>query len=139
MPSRSRRLPRDLSWPLTATDIRSALGEQESDLVELRFGNVPYDDGTLLHADWTPPLSSNYGAGVHPSLWNSVAIRVAPLPPGERAAARRILRTDALPELATWIHAARRAPQGWTLTRHSRSWRLAGSITVHRDDRQPYR
>ncbi|MBD0695880.1 hypothetical protein [Streptomyces sp. CBMA123] len=65
-------------------------------------------------------------------------IRVAPLPAAERAAARHILRQSALPELAAWISAARHAPETWTLSRHSRSWRSEGSSTAHRDDQQSY-
>ncbi|MER7581228.1 hypothetical protein [Kitasatospora sp. NPDC097691] len=139
MPSRNRRLPRGLSWPLTPTDIRTVLREQKTDTVDLDFADRPCDDGTLLHAEWLPPLSSNYGCGIHPSLWSSVRIRVTPLPSTRRAAAREALRQQALPELAAWIDAAERAPEAWTLTRHSRSWRLVGGTTDHRDDGRPYR
>ncbi|MER6563524.1 hypothetical protein ABT300_38535 [Streptomyces sp. NPDC001027] len=139
MPARNRRLPRDMSWPLTASDIRAALGEQVADAADVGFGDQARSDGTLLHVEWTPPISSNYGSGIHPALWNSIRIRVMPLPSTERAAARRVLRENALPELAAWISAARRAPEGWTLTRRSRSWRTAGGAAVSRDDGQPYR
>ncbi|MEH0448002.1 MULTISPECIES: hypothetical protein [unclassified Streptomyces] len=139
MPARNRRLPRGLSWPLTASDIRAALGEQVGEGADLGFGDHPHSDGTVLHVEWVPPISSNYGSGIHPSLWYSVRIRVAPLPSAERAAVRRVLQEQALPELAAWIRAAQRAPEGWTLTRRSRSWRTAGSAAVHRDDWQPYR
>ncbi|MEV0977748.1 hypothetical protein [Streptomyces sp. NPDC049915] len=139
MPSRNRRLPRDVSWPLTPTDIRAALGEQESDLTHLNFWDRPHGDGTLLHAEWLPPVSANYGNGIHPDLWSSVHIGVTPLPAAERAGARQLLRQHALPELVAWIDAARSAPETWALAPHSRSWRLAGSATIHRDDWQPYR
>ncbi|MDQ0964312.1 hypothetical protein QFZ66_008190 [Streptomyces sp. B4I13] len=139
VPARNRRLPRDLSWPLTPSDIRAALGEQVADAADVSFVDQPRGDGTLLHVEWIPPISSNYGSGIHPALWYSVSIRVAPLPSTERAAARSILREHALPELAAWIRAAQRAPEAWTLTRHSRSWRTAGSTAVCTDDRQPYR
>ncbi|AVV47138.1 hypothetical protein PYK79_19245 [Streptomyces sp. ID05-04B] len=139
MPARNRRLPRDLSWPLTTSDIRAALGEQGADVADVRFVDQPRSDGTLLEVEWIPPISSNYGSGIHPSLWCSVSIRVAPLPSTGRAAARGILREHALPELAAWISAARRAPEAWTLTRRSRSWRTAGSTAICTDDRQPYR
>lgn len=139
MPARNRRLPRDLSWPLTTSDIRAALGEQVADAADVGFVDQPRSDGTLLHVEWIPPISSNYGSGIHPALWYSVRVRVAPLPSTERAAARGILREHALPELAAWISAAQRAPVGWTLTRRSRSWRTAGSTAIHTDDWQPYR
>ncbi|MFE0653382.1 hypothetical protein ACFVZH_32915 [Streptomyces sp. NPDC059534] len=139
MPARNRRLPRDLSWPLTTSDIRAALGEQVTSAADLGFDERPHDDGTLLHVEWIPPISSNYGNGIHPTLWSSVRIRVAPLPATERAAARYALRQRALPELAAWIGAAQRAPEGWTLTWHSRSWRLVPGATAYRDDYQPYR
>ncbi|WP_159025022.1 hypothetical protein [Streptomyces sp. CB01373] len=139
MPARNRRLPRSLSWPLTTSDIRAALGEQMADAVDLSFDDRPHDDGTLLHVEWVPPISSNYGNGVHPAWWNSMRIGAAPLPATERATARRALQQHALAELAAWISAARRAPEGWTLTRRSRSWRLTGSTTAYRDDGQPYR
>ncbi|MGW1274181.1 hypothetical protein ACWD5A_37000, partial [Streptomyces sp. NPDC002491] len=86
MPARNRRLPRDMSWPLTASDIRAALGEQVADAADVGFGDQARSDGTLLHVEWTPPISSNYGSGIHPALWNSIRIRVMPLPSTERAA-----------------------------------------------------
>ncbi|MFF2077984.1 hypothetical protein ACFVXG_24905 [Kitasatospora sp. NPDC058162] len=140
MPSRNRRLPRELSWPLTPTDVRAVLGAQETDAVDLYFSDSTAPDGTLLHAEWVPPLRSNYGVGgFHPAVWSSVWVRVTPLPAAERAAARLALRHSALPELAAWIAAVRTAPEGWTLSRHSRSWRLAGGTTASRDDREPWR
>lgn len=138
MPARNRRLPRDLSWPLTPTDIRIALDTQETDDVDVDFGDRPWGDGTALCVEWVPPTSSNYGAGIHPRWWSTVRIRIAPLPATERAAARHALRQSALPELAAWISAAQHAPEAWTLTRHSRSWRPEGNLTVYRDDQQPY-
>ncbi|GAA2744268.1 hypothetical protein [Kitasatospora cinereorecta] len=136
MPARNRRLPRDLSWPLTPTDLRAVPGAEDADLW---FNNRPSDDGTLLHAEWIPPIRSNYGVGLHPSVWSTVRIRISPLPGTERAHARSVLRSHALPELAAWIAAARRAPEAWILSRHSRSWRLTGGTTTHREDHQPYR
>ncbi|MFE7526496.1 hypothetical protein ACFU7Y_12305 [Kitasatospora sp. NPDC057542] len=138
MPARNHRLPRDLAWPLTPTDIRTVLGAHETDAADLDFDNRPWEDGTALHVEWVPRLSSNYGGGIHPTWWCTVRIRVAPLPAADRAAARHILRQNALPELAAWISAARHAPEPWTLSRHSRSWRPEGSSTAHRDDQQPY-
>ncbi|MGW7445150.1 hypothetical protein [Kitasatospora sp. NPDC054795] len=138
MPARNRRLPRDLSWPLTPTDIRAVLGAQEAEAAHLEFGNRPWEDGTALHVEWVPGLSADHGGGIRPRWWSPVRIGVAPLPASERAAARHVLRQSALPELAAWIDAARRAPQTWTLSRHSRSWRPEGSGTAHRDDLRPY-
>ncbi|MFD4656097.1 hypothetical protein ACFWP2_10760 [Kitasatospora sp. NPDC058444] len=138
MPARNRRLPRDLAWPLTPTDIRTALGAREPEAVDLDFDGRPWEDGTALHVEWVPRLSANHGGGIHPRWWSTVRIRVAPVPAAERAAARHLLRQDALPELAAWIDAARRAPQTWALARHSRSWRPEGSGTARRDDHRPY-
>ncbi len=138
MPARNRRLPRGLSWPLTPTDIRTVLGAQEADAVDLDFGDRLWGDGTALHAEWVPPISANYGGGIHPSWWCTVRVRIAPLPATERAAARHVLREIAVPELAAWISATRHAPEAWTLSRHSRSWRPEGSTTAYRDDLRPY-
>ncbi|MFE9171367.1 hypothetical protein ACFYNZ_17895 [Streptomyces kebangsaanensis] len=140
MPARNRRLPRHLSWPLTPTDIRDALGEQEAEAAELSFADQLVEDGTLLYVWWIPPRVSNYGNGFHPSLWYSVQITVCPLPATERAAARHTLRQHALPELRAWIDTARQAPESWTLTEHWRSWRLTGggAAVVHSDDWKPY-
>lgn len=138
VPARNRHLPRHLSWPLTSTDVRTALGEQMSEVKSLSFNQRCCDDGTLLSVYWTPVISSNYGSGYHPSFWSSVRISISPLPATARAAARQALRAHALPELSDWITEARRAPDGWTLTRHQRSWRLAGHATAHSDDGQPF-
>lgn len=139
MPARNRRLPRHLSWPLTASDVRAALGEQAAGTVALHFDERPHEDGTLLRVEWIPHIASNYGSGLHPSCWNSVRVRVAPLPAAQRATARRVLKAHALDELVAWVEAARSAPEGWALSRRSRSWRPAENATVHRDDEQPYR
>ncbi|MFJ1756124.1 hypothetical protein [Kitasatospora sp. NPDC088134] len=138
MPARNRGLPRDLSWPLTPGDLRAALGEGEPDAVDLTFDGRCWDDGTLLHAEWVPPISSNHGGGIHPVLWSSVRVSVAPLPAARRALARRVLRQHALPDLAAWIGALRSAPEARTLSRRSRSWRLVGDAVAHRDDGRAY-
>ncbi|MGA5821666.1 hypothetical protein ACPC54_27825 [Kitasatospora sp. NPDC094028] len=138
MSARSRRLPRDLAWPLTLTDIRTALGPQGAEGVEVEFGSRPWGDGTALDVEWVPRLSANYGGGIHPAWWNTVRIGVSPLPAGERAAARRVLRESALPELVEWIGAARRASETWRLSRHRRRWRPEGDGTVRRDDQRPW-
>lgn len=119
-------------------DIRAVLEEEAATDIDLGFDNRPRADGTVLHVEWVPPISSNYGGGIHPTLWSSMRIRVAPLAATDRNAARKALRQHALPELADWISAARCAPEVWTLSRHSRDWRTAGHSTVHRDDGQPY-
>ncbi|WP_045696133.1 hypothetical protein [Streptomyces rubellomurinus] len=139
MSARNRRLPRDLAWPLTLTDIRTAIGPEEAAAAGVDFGARPWGDGTALHVEWVPRLPANYGGGIHPAWWNTVRIGVSPLPAGERAAARRVLRESALPELAEWIGAARRESETWRLSRHSRSWRPEGEGAVHRDDGRPYR
>ncbi|MFD5617574.1 hypothetical protein [Streptomyces yangpuensis] len=138
MSARNRHLPRDLSWPLSPNDIRTALGAAEMPAVNLQFDDRPWSDGTLLHAEWIPPLSSNHGTGTDPGLWNSVRIRIAPITDARRGVARLALLRHALPELAAWTGSARRAPEGWTLSRHSRSWRYEGRAIAHRDDHQPY-
>ncbi|WP_407913995.1 hypothetical protein [Kitasatospora sp. NE20-6] len=139
MPARNRRLPRHLSWPLTPTDIRTALGDRLAEVDEVHFDDRPWDDGTLLHVAFTPVVPSNHGNGIHPDRWLRIQVSVAPLPAADRAAARHVLQQHALAELRAWIDGARRAPEAWTLTRHSRSWCLAGSSAAHRDDGRPYR
>ncbi|MFE3504983.1 hypothetical protein ACFXPX_16785 [Kitasatospora sp. NPDC059146] len=142
MPSRNRRLPSGLSWPLTATDVRDALGvlgAERADTVRLDFDSRPWEDGTLLHAEWIPPVRSNYGTGgFHPAWWSTVRVGVSPLPAAERPTARLALRHGALPELAAWIDATRTAPETWTHSRHSRRWRLAGTATTFCDDLRPW-
>ncbi|KIQ64911.1 hypothetical protein TR51_12510 [Kitasatospora griseola] len=130
MPARNRLLPRGLSWPLTPTDIRSALAEEDGTSVPLDFGRTAREDGVLLTVEWVPQIRSNYGGGIHPTWWETYRIQVAPLPSARRAAARQALRTEALPALAAWIAAARAAPEGWRSVRHSRSWQLAGDGVV---------
>ncbi len=139
MPARNRRLPRHLSWPLTTTDICSALDEPLSRTLHLDFDSVPWTDGTLLRARWVPPTGSNYGTGLHPDWWSSVWITVGPLPSGERATAHRILHDQAFPELRAWVGRARNGSEAWALSRHSIAWRLDGqSLHLSRDQR-PYR
>ncbi|MFE2410937.1 hypothetical protein ACFXDE_21585 [Kitasatospora sp. NPDC059408] len=138
MPARNRRLPRHLSWPLTSTDISSGLGEVPSDALQLGFGGLGSTDGIILAASWTPPIGSNYGNGLHPRSWSSVWIIVVPVPSGERAAARRILREQALPELRQWIESARTGSEAWALSRHSIAWKLTGQCLHLSRDGQPY-
>ncbi|MEV6205680.1 hypothetical protein [Kitasatospora sp. NPDC051914] len=139
MPARNRRLPRHLSWPLTPTDLREALGGEPVAPDAVSFDGHPWGDGTLLQVTWLPPTSSNYGQGIHPGLWNTLQIAVAPLPAGERAAARELLRGRVLPELRAWIANARQAPEGWKLSPHSRSWRIEDGTVTRGEDGQPYR
>ncbi|MFJ5231066.1 hypothetical protein ACIQBJ_14375 [Kitasatospora sp. NPDC088391] len=139
MPARHRRLPQHLSWPLTPTDIGSGLEEAPSDALQFDFGSVRTSDGTLLTADWRPPLPSNYGSGLHPRWWSSVHVFVTPVPSGERADARRLLREQALPELRRWIDGARTGSEAWALSRHSVSWQLVGGSLRISHDEQPYR
>ncbi|MGW6912890.1 hypothetical protein ACWGB8_03550 [Kitasatospora sp. NPDC054939] len=139
MSARNRRLPRDLSWPLSPTDIhRRGLGAGWAIPVDLRFDVRPWSDGTLLHVEWIPPVSSNYGTGTHPGLWNSIRIHIAPIADARRGRARLALLAHALPGLAAWTEAARCAPEGWALSSHSRSWRFEGRYVCHRDDHEPY-
>ncbi|MFE2347951.1 hypothetical protein ACFVT9_29015 [Kitasatospora cineracea] len=138
MPARNRRLPRHLSWPLTSTDISSDLGEAPSDALQLSFGNFGPPDRTLLTAYWRPPVGSNYGNGLHPRWWSSVWILVAPVPSGERADARQILRERALPDLRQWIDNARTGSQAWALSRHSISWKLTSQALHVSHDERPY-
>ncbi|MFF2819537.1 hypothetical protein ACFVT9_28955 [Kitasatospora cineracea] len=138
MPARNRRLPRHLSWPLTSTDICSALGETPSDALRLSFFDHHWTDGTVLQASWVPPIGSNYGAGLPPDWWSSVQITVGPVPSGERAAVRQILREQALPELRDWVDKARNGPEGWVLSRHSIAWQYADQSLYLSRDQQPY-
>ncbi|MBP0448976.1 hypothetical protein J5Y04_05390 [Kitasatospora sp. RG8] len=138
MPARNRRLPRHLSWPLTPTDIRAVLGEPLMDEVRLSFVEHPLHDSTLLQALRNRLTTSNYGYHKFPADWSRVGITIAPLPAGERAHARGILREQALPELRDWVTWVRRAPESWALTRHSLSWRVTGHGVARREDDQPY-
>ncbi|MFD8597985.1 hypothetical protein ACFV1L_23555 [Kitasatospora sp. NPDC059646] len=139
MSARHRRLPRHLSWPLTSTDLRSALGEAPSDALQVSFGSRGSTDGSLLDALWRPPVGSNYGNGLHPRWWSSVWIVVIPVPSAERAATRGLLRDLALPALRDWVDRARNGSEGWALTGHSLSWRLVDQRLHLSRDRQPYR
>ncbi|GHH81514.1 hypothetical protein GCM10018781_64310 [Kitasatospora indigofera] len=138
MPARNRRLPQHLSWPLTSTDICSALGETPSHALQLSFFDHHWTDGTLLKARWVPPTSSNYGAGLPSDRWSSVWITVAPIPGSERAAARQILREQALPELRNWVEKARNGSEAWALSRHSIAWRYVNRFLHLSHDQQPY-
>ncbi|OKJ05603.1 hypothetical protein [Kitasatospora sp. CB01950] len=134
MPARNRRLPRHLSWPLTSTDICSVLDETRSQALHLSFFDRRWTDGAILKADWVPPIGSNYGAGLPPEWWSSVWITVGPVPSGERAAARRILREQALPELRSWVEKARNGSEAWALSRHSIAWQYANqSLRISHD------
>ncbi|GJF31492.1 hypothetical protein KNE206_41920 [Kitasatospora sp. NE20-6] len=109
-----------------------------ADAVSLSFDERPWGDETLLHAGWIPPISSNYGGGLPSAWWSSVRITVAPTLGIERAAARKVLREHALPELRDWVDGARQAPEAWALTRHSISWGLVDRGLARRHDQEPY-
>jgi hypothetical protein len=126
MPARDRNLPRGLAWPLTATDVSDAVriplgGTSVNDL---RFLTRDGDD-TVLYVEWVPRRPSNYGHGG--GLFGGVPgfrISVCPVPAAERAAAREILRGEALPQLDAWIAEASRASESWLATRQRCFWRL---------------
>ncbi|WP_159400262.1 hypothetical protein [Streptomyces sp. XY431] len=138
MPARNRRLPRHLSWPLTSTDICSALGETPSNALQLGFFDHHWTDRTLLKARWVPPTGSNYGTGLPPDWWSSVWITVGPIPSSERATAHQVLREQALPELRTWVGKARNGSEAWALSRHSIAWRYVDQSLDLSHDQQPY-
>jgi hypothetical protein len=124
MPARDRKLPRGLAWPLTAADISDALripvGGTSGNALDFWTRN---GGGTVLYAQWAPSLF----AGVP-----GFRISVCPVPAAERAAAREILRREALPQLDAWIAEASQASESWLLARHVREWRLIeGRLTCH--------
>jgi hypothetical protein len=136
MSARNRRLPRHLSWPLTTSDISDALGPHLTQIGSLGFRDKPSNDGTLLLAGWVPPVTSSYGVGTSmPASMRGLQIRVFPAGTAERAAARTILRREALPQLDEWITRALRAPETWLLTRHARHWQLINGHLTHHDER----
>lgn len=135
MSARNRRLPRDLAWPLTSTDIGAALGPRMAHVSAARFTARPRDDGTVLRVEWVPALVSNYGVGRMPSHMLGLQITVYPLTAVERAAARAVLQQGALPELDAWICAALQASESWLRVRHGRRWRLADGQLAPHDER----
>ncbi|MGW4378455.1 hypothetical protein [Kitasatospora sp. NPDC004531] len=138
MPARNRKLPRGLSWPLTPTDIRSALGGADDAPPDVTFCRWQVDGGSeVLAVEWLPELRGNYGGGRHSDLWETCQIWVYPLPSSRRAAAREALRAEALPALAVWTAAARTAPEGWRTVRRRRAWRVAedGAVSWTDDPR----
>ncbi|MFE2105899.1 hypothetical protein ACFXAF_08520 [Kitasatospora sp. NPDC059463] len=139
MPARNRRLPRHLSWPLTSTDICSALGERPSSTLRIGFSDHHRTDGTLLRARWVPPAGSNYGTGLPPDWWSSVWITIGPVASSERATARQVLREQALPELRTWVEKARHGSPAWALSRRTVAWRYVDRSLHLSHDQQPYR
>ncbi|MGV9268215.1 hypothetical protein ACWDRR_26530 [Kitasatospora sp. NPDC003701] len=138
MPARNRRLPRHLSWPLTPTDLRAVLGEPLMDEVSLIFFGQPWHDGTLLQVSRNGLTTSNYGYSTFSPAWSRLSIGIVPLPAGERAHARGVLRAQALPELRDWADRLRRAPETRALTSHSASWRVTGHGVARREDDQCY-
>ncbi|MFI5529829.1 hypothetical protein ACIA8O_14945 [Kitasatospora sp. NPDC051853] len=140
MSARNHRLPRHLTWPLRPRDVRIALGiGPEADL-DLSFDDRPWRDGTLLHAEWLPPRPSNYGTGTDPASWNGLRFRIAPTTTAvsHENGLRVVLIHHAIPQLGAWATAALSAPEGWTLSAHSRSWRFTEKHVQYRDDLRPY-
>ena len=136
MSARNRRLPRHLSWPLTTSDISDALGPRMTQIGNLGFRDNPSNDGTLLLVGWVPPVTSGYGVGTGmPAHMQGLQITVLPLGAADRAAARTILRREALPQLDEWITRALQAPETWLLTRHGRQWQLINGHLTHHDER----
>ena len=134
MSARNRRLPRHLSWPLTTSDISDALGPHMTQIGNPWFHDNPSNDGTLLRVEWVPPVTSNYGAGM-PAYMQGLRITVLPLGTADRAAARTILRQEALPQLDEWTNQALQAPETRLLTRHGRRWQLVNGHLAHHDER----
>ena len=134
MSARNRRLPRHLSWPLTTSDISDALGPHMPQIGSLWFRDNPSNDGTLLRVGWVPPVTSSYGTAM-PAHMQGLQISVFPLGTADRAAARAILRREAMPQLDEWISQALQAPETWLLTRHGRHWQLINGHLTHHDER----
>jgi len=134
MSARNRRLPRHLSWPLTTSDVSGALGPTMTQIGHLGFSDNPSSDGTLLRVGWVPAVTSGYGTG-KPAHMQGVQIRVFPLATADRAAARTILRREALPQLDEWVTQALQAPETWHLARHARHWQLINGRLAHHDER----
>lgn len=114
------------------------LGEPLMDEVRLSFYEHPQHDSTLLQVSRNSVTFSNYGYSRSPAELSPVRISITPLPAGERAHARGILREHALPELRDWLDRLRRAPETWALTCHSLAWRVTGHGLARREDEQPY-
>jgi hypothetical protein len=136
MSARNRRLPRHLSWPLTTSDISDALGPHMAQIGHLWFRDKPSVDGALLRVGWVPPVTFSYGIGTGmPAYMQGIQIRVSPLETTDRAAARTILRQEAMPQLDEWITEALQARETWLLTRHGRYWQLINGHLTHHDER----
>ncbi|MDX3309659.1 hypothetical protein ACWGH3_17440 [Streptomyces sp. NPDC054884] len=135
MSARNRRLPRHRAWPLTTTDVEEGLGPCLTHVRDLRFltGQVTGSDTIVLSASWTAPLSRKYGAGVHPDVVG-VSVGVHPVDATARAAARALLREQALPQLRTWVERAITADETWRLTPHQHCWHLTDGHLAHRDE-----
>jgi hypothetical protein len=133
MTSRNKRLPRDRSWPLTATDIGEALGDRMSHVSDLRFLSEKSDAGDALGVEWVAAQSFNYGRGTHPDAVG-FRIDVIPVEKGDRADARAALRTHALPQLGEWMDRALMAGETWRSSNHSRYWLFADGSVTHRDE-----
>ncbi|WP_033258964.1 MULTISPECIES: hypothetical protein [Kitasatospora] len=135
MPARNRLLPRNRSWPLTATDVRTALGDPMMDGVILSFHEHPSESRVLLSATWNRTVRSNYAYGETPDWWGKVLVGVGNLPSAERAAARELLREQALPALREWTaEALRRADEPWALRTRQRHWSVLDGRVVHCDE-----
>ncbi|MFE9255011.1 hypothetical protein [Streptomyces sp. NPDC006879] len=133
MSARNRRLPRHRAWPLTTTDIQQCLGSHMGQVKELKFLTGADSGGIALGAAWVAPSPRNYGRGVHPDMVGFF-IDVHPVGATERATARAVLRSEALPQLRAWVAAAVTADETWRLTPHQRYWRIsAGGLTRHDD------
>ncbi|MBD0695451.1 hypothetical protein BG452_03965 [Streptomyces sp. CBMA123] len=119
-----------MSWPLTPTDIRTALGDALMDAVDLSFHEHISGSEVLLSAIWHPMTRSNYDYGELPDWWGKVQVSVGALPSHERARAREVLREHALPALRDWTaEALQRTGEAWALhTRHRHWWVEDGRV-----------
>ncbi|MBJ7905089.1 hypothetical protein IF655_17505 [Streptomyces sp. DSM 110735] len=133
MSARNRRLPRGLAWPLTTTDITEHLGPLMSEVRDLDFLTGPAGGTIVLSASWTAPLPRTYGRSIHPDSVG-FSLYVHPVPTPQRATTRPLLRTQALPQLHTWITQSLTATETWRLTPHQRYWHLTDGRLTHVDE-----
>ena len=121
------RLAPGLVWPVRSQDLGSALGEIRDQVQVVWVSWIKQPSTSPIAATWAPlqDVMPN-----HPSTHRGLMVWIYPIAKQDHQRVREVVRTAVLPDLVRWCADAVAAPEGWTLTRHSRRWSLNGDTAT---------
>jgi len=108
-----------LAWPLSAAEIRAAVGDEAPGVRIARPVRRRALDA-VVRVTWVPEPDRLDLDG------DPLLVVVSPIPVEGRAALRAVLRDEVLPDLGAWVRAALSADPQWKALRHVRRYVVHG-------------